>query len=42
MIYRTLCRKLKIEQHEHHQKPRVNAGAPEGLTVPAPHVTART
>jgi hypothetical protein len=30
MIYKTLQRKLKIEQHESHQKLRVNSCAPEG------------
>ena len=34
MIYKTLHRRLKIEQHETHYTPRVNAGAPEGSTVP--------
>jgi hypothetical protein len=29
MIYR----KLKIEQHEHHLKPVVSTGAPEGLAL---------
>jgi len=38
-IYKTLHRKLKIEQHEPHQKPGMNSGAPEGLQVPTPHVT---
>jgi hypothetical protein len=37
MVYKTLHRKLKIEQHE---KPDVNADAPEGLAVPYPLVTA--
>ena len=27
-----------MEQHEPHQKPWVNSGAPEGLAVPAPLV----
>jgi hypothetical protein len=31
---RTLHRKLKIEQHEAHNKSGVNSGAPEGLAVP--------
>jgi hypothetical protein len=31
--------KLKIEQHEHHLNPVVNAGGLEGLEVPAPHLT---
>jgi hypothetical protein len=31
MIYKALHRKLRIEQHEPHLKPRVNkSGAPEG------------
>jgi hypothetical protein len=38
-IYKTLHRKLKIEQHEHHWKPAVNWGVPEGLAVPDPHET---
>jgi hypothetical protein len=29
-IYKTLHIKLKIEEHEPHSKPGVNAGAPEG------------
>lgn len=32
----TLHRKLKIEQHLHHNKSGVNLGAPEGIAVPAP------
>jgi hypothetical protein len=28
-IYKTLHRKLKIEQQEPHEKPEVNSGAPE-------------
>jgi len=38
-IYKILHRKLKIEQHKPHQKPGENSGSPEGLAVPAPHVT---
>jgi len=38
-IYKTLHRKLKIEQHESHQKLGVNSGAPSVLAVPSPHVT---
>ena len=38
-IYKTLHRKLKIEQHEHHWKPGVNWGVPEGLAVPDPYET---
>jgi hypothetical protein len=34
----TLHRKLKIEQHEPHQQPRVNSCAPEGYEVPVPLV----
>ena len=34
MIYETLHRKLTIEQHEPHKKPRENSGAPEGLSIP--------
>jgi len=30
MIYKTLHRKLKIEQHEPHRKPWLNGGAPQG------------
>jgi len=30
MIYKTLHRKLKIEQHESHHKPGMNSDAPEG------------
>ena len=29
-IYKTLHRKLMIEQDESHKKPMVNSGAPEG------------
>jgi len=39
MIYKTLHRKLKIEQHEPHQKPGVNLGASKELEVSVPHVT---
>jgi len=38
-IYKTLHIKLKIEQHEPHRKPGVRTGTPEGLAVPAIHVT---
>jgi len=31
IIYKTLHRKLEIEQYEHHNKSWMNAGAPEGL-----------
>jgi len=37
-IYKTLHRKLKIEQHEHHLKSGVNSGAAEGYAVSPPHV----
>jgi hypothetical protein len=30
MIYKTLHRKLQIDQDEPHKKSAVNAGAPEG------------
>jgi len=30
MIYKTLRRKLTIEQHKSHLKPGVNSGAAEG------------
>ena len=33
MIYKTLNRKLKIEEHEHHSKPGMNSCAPEGLAL---------
>ena len=39
MIYKILYRKLKVEQHEHHLKSRVNSGAPEGQVIPAQNVT---
>jgi len=38
MIYKTLHRKLKIEQHNPHQKPDLNARVQEGQAVPAPQV----
>jgi hypothetical protein len=34
MIYKTLHRKLKIEQYEQHQSPEADSGAPEWLAVP--------
>ena len=34
----TLYRTLKIEQHESHEKPRMNTGAPKRYAVPAPLV----
>ena len=37
-IYKTLHRKLKIEQREPHKTLWVNSGSPEGYAVPAPHV----
>jgi hypothetical protein len=37
MIYKTLHRKLKIQQHEA-IKTGVNSGALEGLSVPVPNV----
>ena len=41
MIYKTLHKKLKIEQHEA-TKTGVNSGAPEGWSVPAPNVANNT
>jgi len=39
MIYKTLCRKLKIEIYEHHKKNLgVNSGGPQGYAVLAPLV----
>ena len=38
IIYKTLHRKLKIEQHEPHKKCGVKSDAPVALTVPAPLV----
>jgi hypothetical protein len=38
-IYKTLQRKVKIEQHEIPQKSGDELSAPEGLTVAALHVT---
>ena len=38
MIYKTQCKKLKIEHHEPHKKPGVTSGATEGLSIPAPLV----
>jgi hypothetical protein len=37
--YKTLHRKIKIEQQEKPQKPGDELSAPEGLTVAALHVT---
>ena len=39
MIYKTLLRKLKIEQHEPHKEPVMNLRAPLGLADPASLVT---
>ena len=33
------AQKTKKKQHGHHQKLWMNSGAPELLSVPAPHVT---
>ena len=38
MIYKTLHRKLNIQQHEPYWKPGVSSGASEGYAVPAAHV----
>jgi hypothetical protein len=37
-VFRTLHRKLKIEQHEPHSKQGMNSCPPEGYVVPAPYV----
>ena len=42
MIYKTLHRKLNIEQQNPTKKTNVNWGAPEGLAVPDPIVTRYT
>jgi len=34
MVYKTLHRKLNIEQHEPHLKPGVNSGAPKNHFFP--------
>ena len=39
-IYKTLHRKLKIEQHDPHENPGVNSGAMEVQVVSAPHLTS--
>ena len=39
MIYKTLHRKLKIEQNEPHYNRGVDSGALEGLVIAASHVT---
>jgi hypothetical protein len=39
MIYKTLHRKLKMNQHEPYEKPELTSGTPNGLAVPALHVT---
>ena len=33
-----MYRKMKIKQHEHHQKPGVNSGGVQGVAVAAAHV----
>jgi hypothetical protein len=38
IIYKTLHRKLKIEQHEFRKNLGVNSDVPEGQAVPAPLV----
>jgi hypothetical protein len=35
----TTTLKLKIEEHESHQKSRMNSGAAEGKAMPAPPMT---
>ena len=32
-IYKTLCRKLNIEEHESHLKPEMNSGFLKGLAT---------
>jgi hypothetical protein len=39
-IFKTLYRKLKIEQHEPHSKPVVNSCETDEQAVPAPYVTS--
>ena len=39
-IYKTLHKKPKIEKHEPHLKPVMNAGAPGGLAVSVPLVAS--
>jgi len=37
MIYKILCRKLKVEQYESHKNNRMNVGSPQqlpGVTIP--------
>ena len=38
-IYKALHQKLKIKQHEPHQKPGVISDAPEGKVVPVSNTT---
>jgi hypothetical protein len=38
MIYKTLQKKLKIEQHKPHKKPGVNSDALEWSAISAPYV----
>ena len=38
MIYKTIHRKLQLEQHEPHLKPRENKFVPEGLAVHSPPI----
>jgi len=40
MIYNTLHRKAKVEQHEPHKHSKVKSGAPEGYAVPVPVVSS--
>jgi hypothetical protein len=42
MLYRTLHRKLKIEQHKPQLKAGMNSGSPKDLAVSAPHVAVKT
>jgi hypothetical protein len=36
MVYKTLHRKLKMDQHKRNKNPGVNSGGLEGLAVLAP------
>ena len=38
MMYKTLHRQAKVEQHEPHYKPKVNSAATKGLAVLVPNV----
>jgi hypothetical protein len=38
MVYKTLHRKQKIEQHKPYEKPGLNPSVPKGQRVPTPLV----